>query len=468
MNMNIVRCALLIQGKDWLSQLPSLSDAARQYGPFFFSLFLLGGVTVWAQRWYSALIKRTNPPATKTDRIVYASILLPSFGVGLALVIFSVNWWAKYNPNTYLFRGVFKNLHTYEQIDSDGEIFFHTITKNPMGKGDLIHNVQFMAVQNTPFRPGQIVSIDFSKGDGEAQTLQFIYDKDEAEPAYTIDFDPQTGKNSIKLQPSSSVKAGYFLAPTTVYAATWGEEEQKAQSQRSEPFSQMKMIPSDSPLQFIEPLQNPRSDVGMKIRMVEKLASKESGERDKILSLTTDYEPVLVTLLDLTRHSDRELAYRTIHLLEAFDSDSFVVKSLRASDADIRRAAETSFFHMERPQAERVLGMLQTRQDQVSGNTLQTLRQGIGSLLLRPTGSPQGDRYYVRATWNPNEENVSQCLTKLFNSELYSNRSIAKESDLMKNRGSRLVYWYSKEWAISIAKGITGCGGRAQYVTSDQ
>jgi hypothetical protein len=86
-------------------------------------------------------------------------------------------------------------------------------------------------------------------------------------------------------------------------------------------------------------------------------------------------------------------------------------------------------------------------------------------LLLRPTGSSQGDRYYVRATWDPADEHEVPCLTQLFNDELASTRSVKAEAAKMKGRAERLIYWYSKDWAISISKKISDCGGKAQYVT---
>jgi len=35
----------------------------------------------------------------------------------------------------------------------------------------------------------------------------------------------------------------------------------------------------------------------------------------------------------------------------------------------------------------------------------------------------------------------------------------------MKGRRDRVVYWYGKEWAISIARKIEDCGGQARFVS---
>ena len=85
---------------------------------------------------------------------------------------------------------------------------------------------------------------------------------------------------------------------------------------------------------------------------------------------------------------------------------------------------------------------------------------------LVPTASPQGDRYYVRASWPTDDTDgeIKACLIDVFNQELITTRSLDEEAALMTRlQGTRFLYWYSKEWAEHIARSITGCGAVASF-----
>ena len=67
-------------------------------------------------------------------------------------------------------------------------------------------------------------------------------------------------------------------------------------------------------------------------------------------------------------------------------------------------------------------------------------------------------------TWNANNATVFDCLTRLFNSELVSKRTLREESALMRGKTQRFVFWYTKDWAIHISEEIKKCGGKAEFV----
>ena len=79
--------------------------------------------------------------------------------------------------------------------------------------------------------------------------------------------------------------------------------------------------------------------------------------------------------------------------------------------------------------------------------------------MLTPVGSSGGDRYYVQAHWDPKNRRV----TGLFHRELASTLPLQDEQKLMADRSERLVFWYTKEWALSIAGEIDACGGKASF-----
>src|SRR5260370_21105005 len=79
----------------------NLSGLALQYGPFFFALLFVLGVTRWA---YGAFKENnaanTSPKAFNTMRLVF----LCSFFFGLVLVVVSVSCWLRSRPAIYVFR----------------------------------------------------------------------------------------------------------------------------------------------------------------------------------------------------------------------------------------------------------------------------------------------------------------------------------------------------------------------------
>ena len=117
----------------------------------------------------------------------------------------------------------------------------------------------------------------------------------------------------------------------------------------------------------------------------------------------------------------------------------------------------------------KALKILQNIPNSISYSWLKKLKKeiqlGNKTRVLIPTGSSKGDRYYVKAEWDPENRNVANCLTNLFYRELIHNRTLKEEADLMKRKnGKRWVYWYSKEWALYIFEKIEACSSKAFFV----
>jgi len=62
-----------------------------------------------------------------------------------------------------------------------------------------------------------------------------------------------------------------------------------------------------------------------------------------------------------------------------------------------------------------------------------------------------------RRTGTPKDRRV----TGLFHRELASTRPLQDEQKLMVGRSERLVFWYTQEWATSMAGKIDACGAKA-------
>jgi hypothetical protein len=204
-------------------------------------------------------------------------------------------------------------------------------------------------------------------------------------------------------------------------------------------------------------LQDPNTEVGAKIDAIDQLTTSNPTQLKTTLATVTSVEPMTVTLLDLARHSDKELASKAKAVLQRMDIDAYVAASLTSPEATTRTAAQTALAHTDKPDAEQIL---QRTSDPLLANRL---RATTKHMTLQPTGTAQGDRYYVKATWNPQDKTAVQCLTILFNKELFNNRTLAQEATIMQQRNFRLVYWDSKEWAIDIANQIECCGGAVTF-----
>lgn len=456
--------------------LTSLSELAKRFGPFFFSVFFLTTILIWAENRYRKLINK-NPAPTGQEKLLYGTVFLGSFIVGVVLVFISVSWWKRYEQSSHVYRGVFKGLHGYESLNSDeGQgIFFHDEFLRPPGPlspdTDLIHNAHFVVIRNGSFSDCEKFAVDLSKGkDGAPESLDFEYrlgdELPEQEPTFTIEWDGKQLKNVVKR--AYSPKGPCAVATTSSFSTTVYADSQQASQQKhsNDPFAAMAGVSNlDNVLQAdVNTLQDTRSSVGSKLQALHDFAGQPQTAKDNAVSLSTGVEPVLITFLDLTRHSDKELEYWSISVLQGFDSDKFVVGLLASSGAK-QTEGIACVLHMEEPQVERVLAKLKTTNSSAFKLVLERIRNPDNFLRLRPTGSAQGDRYYVRAKWNPENTHSSNCLTNLFNKELISSRSIQQESVVMKGRSERLVFWYTKDWAIQIAAQTRACGGTASYVT---
>jgi len=456
--------------------LASLSELAKRFGPFFFSVFFLTTILIWAENRYRKLINK-NPAATGQEKLLYGTVFLGSFIVGVVLVFISVSWSKRYEQSSHVYRGVVKGLHGYESLNSDeGQgIFFHDELLKPSAPlspdTDLIHNAHFVVIRNGSFTDCEKFDVDLSKGSGGApESLAFEYRLGDElalqEPTFTIEWDAKQLKNVVKR--AYSPKGPCAVATTSSFNATvYADSQLTSQKKQShDPFTAMANVSNlDSVLLAnVNTLQDTRSSVGSKLQAMRDFAGQPQRAKDNAVALSTTVEPVLITFLDLTRHSDKELEYWAVSVLQAFDSDRFVL-GLLASNGAKQTEGIACILHMEEPEVERVLAQLKTTNSSAFKLVSERTHNPDNFLRLRPTGSTQGDRYYVQAKWNPENKNASDCLTSLFNKELISNRSIQQEAVMMKGRSERVVFWYMKDWAIEIAARTRACGGTASYVS---
>ncbi len=246
----------------------------------------------------------------------------------------------------------------------------------------------------------------------------------------------------------------YWLSKAASFSMSGNDAADKAKDQPESHITEN--ADSDSVSRVLE---DSRSDTASKIVALQKLTSgwKENG----YLGSHSLGDPLFATVLDLTRHSDPAIA----SLANAFVSQSGLYQALShdlvSADPLTRSEAEKLLFRVPTPAAVKLVSKLSS---EVSSQLKAKLESKENDLRVVPTASPQGDRYYVKAEWDPLESHTVGCLTELFNRELISSRTLNQERDYMRNRRQRIVYWYDKGWSLHMADEIRSCGAQASFV----
>jgi hypothetical protein len=428
----------------------NLSGLALQYGPFFFALLFVLGVTRWA---YGAFKENnaanTSPKAFNTMRLVF----LCSFFFGLVLVVVSVSWWLRSRPAIYVFRGEIVDLRDYEKLASaTDKLYLRREPKDPIDDIAL-RNEHFLVVQDSPLRKGDSFDVEFSKNSSARNTFHIDYDPADSYPKFGVDWDDNLHTNIMRRckQPTTPTPARAGLFTWIVYAAQAEMQVYQGKPSRSQAAQQ-----ASSPIAV---LQDSSSDVGSKIVALDQLDGMPASALTDPSS--PGHEPVLATLLDLTRYSDKEVSYKASIVIQRVDIDEYVAGKLESSNKHDQTDGEQVLRKLNADESARILLKLAP----AKSAAWRARASQSPTLQVVPTASGQGDRYYVRATWDGKNSATVDCLTTLFHEVLVSgsNRTLGEERALMK-RSQRLVYAYDKDWSINIAQKIQACGGKAAFV----
>jgi hypothetical protein len=445
-----------------------LIELAYQYGPFFFALLFTLVLARWTYGNYKDVCARKDPPAGNEEiqtcrwTFVFTSLF------GVVLVAVTVGWWFRYRPALYVFQGQISRLRDYEKIACK-DFFFRSRLLGKLGENlPEYRDEEFIAIQAIPFTDSQRFELFFSKSGGEPDVLPISFTK-ESTPQLHVEWDEGTHHNRL---------VGLGSAPpgtpqsTTTYIFPF---EETALAEAKPAAGSLAKKPAGSPGKAVEAdpktarsialLQDERTDVGTKIKVIDALSALGVSQLQDVARADTGKESVIVTLNDLTRHNDRELASKARSLLRRMDLSRVLAQDLTASDPKRSAAAEASLRRLDKTQALAVLQATDgTKSQHLKGLEQKVAaEQGTGPLI--PTGSAQGDRYYVKARWQADQPATVACLTRLFNTELIDRPSIEKEAAFMKGRTERLVFWYSKDWAMHMADEIKKCGGQPMFVS---
>jgi hypothetical protein len=135
--------------------LTALAELGKEYGPFFFSIFIFLIVCRWAYKQQRAASAENRPTVR---HLTYAS-----FVFGCLLVVAGVWWWFYDQMRDHVFRGEIQSLHAYEQVGQD-DWYFHTELKKKLTEDEEdLRNEYFVIIKTGEFKDGETYNIDFAK-----------------------------------------------------------------------------------------------------------------------------------------------------------------------------------------------------------------------------------------------------------------------------------------------------------------
>lgn len=236
-------------------------------------------------------------------------------------------------------------------------------------------------------------------------------------------------------------------------------------------FTQFKKLVGDVTQFDVEVLASERSTAGSKIAALDNILKLNRGQREElgVLAFKEAKTNMPLDLLDLARHTDPGVAVRARKVAESMDVGHAVEEAL----AMWHLPPEPILAQIEvLPPAWRkkvMNGAADTLKD--VGFTAQEtkLRKELAARAdapehkLVPTGTMAGDRYYLKLTWDPQDEKTASCLASLMLKE-HKYWPEAQEKEFASTRSERYVYWYDRTRAIAFSKASQACGVTPEYV----
>lgn len=441
------------------SEATDYTELVFKYGPFAFAV-LFGLVALWLIRGAKEAASSVEPVVRPLAKQYWTAAIV----AGITCIVFAAigtHHWLKIAESTHIFRGEIMDLADYEQVDAD-DFYLRTQPKKVLLDGVVLRNEHFAVIRDRPFVRGDVFEITYFKvGAAKRAILKFEY-LTEAYPTYRIEYDEKAGAIELVKVPLQAV-ARATKVMTSPFAAQAQTIPVLGATLLMSPQQAQRAVLAQSvvALRLVGLLQDARTPVGAKIDLLDRLRAMDAATLKAYAETVVNRELFALSLIELTGHSDKELASKARMVVEKSDAELVLARELSSPKADVRTAAEQALFRVSQDRAERIL-----KQAPASPRTqaLSTqVRSGAKQQILTPVGSATGDRYYVQANWDPNNEKTMKCLSELFNKELTSNRSPAEEEKLMKGRSERIAYWYTKEWVLAMAEKIRGCGGKASF-----
>ena len=444
-----------------MDELRILTDLAYQYGPFLFALIFNLIITRWGHRIYTTACSRREPPASEREKDTYRLYFLGMASFGMLLVVASILWWVvEKQPEQYIFEGSIKGLKQYEQIASNDMFFKPVYLKQIQEDAPQLRNEKFLVVQDHPFQRGDSFEVMFSKGPNTLEVFDLPYYAVK-EAKYRITWDESQQKMVLQDLNPRIDQISFWISTlhAEVLKAPFYSRQQHAPlllQKKSKPVVE----PKKELYQLIRGLQRERTPFFRKKEILIRLLELpfQSWFNQKRLHLS---EPILLTLLDLRRSTDKEMAHyvnKVIlhHYGNRKEVDQFI-KGLLLNNIN-QKLFDKGVNIIQRIKKRRALRILKSIDDNKKSLNILKLEQKIiteGTRVLIPTAADSGEQYCVKTQWRKKSIKVQQCLRRLKSKHLPKKQTNTPNTAWFFNR--------TKAKALKVADEIENCGGQAIF-----
>lgn len=451
-----------------MDDITRLSQLAFQYGPFLFALLFNLVLVRWGHRMYQQACTRDNPPASDKEKNTYRLYFISMSAFGVLLVIFAIGWWFLANPvqPKHIFKGEIRGLRDYEQVASS-MLYFRSAWLQPVTPdAPQIHHEKFIFEQDRPFKPGQQFDLWFSKGPGSFEQLSLPYSNNDY-PIYQITWSETDNRVVVKEVGDNAATASVLLLRQAHADAPLPDKLMSSAS--PVPLFKQGPLPKSLNSEELMPmLQNSRNPVSSKIQLMEQLLSWDEQRLQDFLKQPGFKEPPLLIILDLTRHTDKELAYKARKVLRMHNGDTRFIAPLIGDmlldeDRLISEQGKQLAQRVEQRFAEELLSkLLQHYPARCDAANIEPLLQKIrieGTRVLVPTGTDDGDQYCIQIERHQQSPRSEECLGNFFTQiEAEQARAAIKET------GRTWIFGQTKEWALWAAEQLEKCGVTTRFV----
>jgi hypothetical protein len=397
---------------NWMARLSEASVLFQQSGPFFISLlFLLIGSTV-ARNAYQTVCQRKEPPPTEKETGTYRAWFIFSFAFGSALTLAGVVYWYKHEP-IYVFSGVIQNLNSSQTLwgdhDAKGTVYIHRIPLGSDVEGEK-RDDEFLIVRQTPFREGEMFALHFLKTreDGAATRIEKLpLSYSATPPELEIRWNPATGKNElVPINANLSAESHKTSMSLSLIA------EAKAETMPPPALMDIQRPVAMSANQIVDALQGDRVYVGTEISALDTMLRLSNSDRVALVANDGMTEPMVVTLLDLTRHGDPELSYKAKQVLAGANAAAIFRKNLLDAKAATRTRYSAALYRIPTTDALALLNSIPKLPAEAAAAKKRITSNWTPRLLAAsPTSS--GDRYwFVALSSRGNTEKMISCVSE--------------------------------------------------------
>jgi hypothetical protein len=433
------------------NSLKDLAGLAYQYGPFIFALIFLYNISRWAWRNYDQARAQTPADPKPVTRAWHTFVA--SFAVAILLVGISVWWWISHGP-LYEFTGAIYDLDNNTSVYCDSLYF--RVRQHPLySPNDVpLKDEEFLAVAKHPFNKGDRFTIEVRKDQTSRGNVTLEYDPEAVDSNFSLDFNNGVYQlHSLATPRPVAEEPGNWIPSFTAYAQSPNQTAEARVSPSQRNSSQQTNLKDVN----ISTIENTQASVGARILALENLYRMDPAPIIAFIQRGASGATFAAGVLDLTRHSDPELAYWAQSLAKKLDLESFVRKGLQSSDADTRYDAKMVLEHFDASQADNLISEM--------GKVPDKSKLGVRDLALVPTNFPEGDRYYMQVAWDDSNKTQAHCVDEVFE-DWAGDSAIQKQPT--PSQSSELIYSLDKSQVTAAAAEVNRCGATAKFVHPPQ